>query len=168
MDNEQFKTKLSEVAVWKLPDTPREASLNAKRKRGRPSKEELYQEEHEEQFLDLFDGSNPTYAPMIVKLKIAAVECNDCGLLCENGCHKEKKFYNTSNKPHWRERCLTCNKAKNPYTGEFNLTIAQASMIWNNFLRDTKGVYASKGNKVKQINEDHITITSWPDTERVR
>lgn len=168
MNNAEFKSKLSEVAVWKIPDTPRETSLNAKKKRGRPSKEELYQEEHEEVFLELFNGENPTYAPMIVKLKIAAVECNDCGRLCENGCHKEKKLYDTANKPHWRERCLTCNKARNPYTGAFDLTIAQASVVWNSYLRDSKGIYASKGNLAKEVNEDHITITSWPETERMR
>ena len=40
---------------------------------------------------------------------------------------------------------------QDPYTGEFKLNAQKASIVWNSFLRETKGAYASKGNLVKQI-----------------
>ena len=171
MNDEEFKRKLSQVAEWKLPDTPRETSLNAKKKRGRKSNEELYQDEHEEVFMELFKGVNPTYAPLLTRIKYQATICDDCGCRCETSCQKEKKLYDTTGNPHWRERCLTCKKAKNPYTGKFDLSIAEASAVWSSFLRESKGAYASKGNLAKKIvpekpvePEDTGTIRKYPDT----
>lgn len=171
MNDEEFKRRLSEVAEWRLPDTPRETSLNAKKKRGRKSKEEIYQDEHQEIFMELFEGTNPTYPPLITRIKYQATICDACGRNCTTSCQKEKKFYDTAGKKHWRERCLTCSKARNPYTGEFDLTIAEASGVWNCYLRDSKGVYASKGNIVKNAvaekpveTEDTSIIRKYPET----
>ena len=56
---------------------------------------------------------------------------------------------------------------KDPYTGEYTLNPQKASIVWNSFLRETKGCYASKGNLVKKrISEDAITIRKYPDTMR--
>ena len=151
MDNEEFKKKLSEVANWKIPETPRETSLNAKKKRGRRSKEEIYQEEHENVFLEIFDGVNPTYPPLITELKLAAVDCGSCGKHCPKGRKTEKKIYEANKIRHWRERCVTCGMQQNPYTGEFDLDRQKASIVWNSFLRESKGVYQSKGNIAKEI-----------------
>ena len=162
MNDQEFKRRLSEVAEWRIPDTPRETSLNAKRKRGRKSKEELYQDEHEEIFLELFDGSNPTYPPMLTRVKYQTTICNDCGRSCSQACQKEKKLYETAGKRHWRERCLTCERARNPYTGQFDLTFSEASTVWNSFLRDSKGAYDSKGNRAKESG----IIRIYPETEQ--
>lgn len=150
MNDEEFKRKLSEVAEWKLPDTPRETSLNQKKKRGRKSAEEKYQDEHEEIFLELFEGVNPTYAPMLLKIKHTPTTC-ECGRICTSGCEKEAKLYQTKSGNHWRVKCKTCNMTKDPYTGEFNLNPQKASVVWHSFLRETKGTSQSKGNIAKGL-----------------
>jgi hypothetical protein len=64
MDKELFKQKLSEVADWHIPKLNETDIKESKRKgrgRGRPSVEDLYQQEHQEVFLDLFNGINPTH-----------------------------------------------------------------------------------------------------------
>lgn len=176
MDNEEFKRRLSEVADWKIPATPRETSLNAKKKRGRPSAEEQYQDAREEMFFEEFGGVNPTYPPMLVKLKNQECVCEDCGNTCPSGRKKETKLYETGAKKvrTWREKCLTCNKAKNPFTGAFDLTISEASYVWTDFLRDSKGMYKTKANAAREamalkssnpnaIETDQEIITFHPD-----
>jgi hypothetical protein len=161
MDDEEFRKRLSEVAEWTIPDTPRETSLNAKKKRGRKSAEEKYQDEHEEIFMELFEGTNPTYPPLLTRIKHTPTTC-ECGRVCSNGCDKEAKLYQTQGKNCWRWKCKTCGMTQDPYTGEFTLNAQKASIVWNSFLRETKGAYASKGNLVK----DTITIRKYPDTMR--
>lgn len=159
MKQDEFLAKLSEVADWKIPETPRETSLNAKKKRGRKSNEESYMELREEIFHEEFGGINKTIPPMLVKLKHTACTCEDCGRHCPNGRQKEKKIYEANKIRHWRERCKTCGMTANPYTGEFDLDSTKASITWNSYLRDTKGTYQSKGNLAKEI------IRKYPDTE---
>jgi hypothetical protein len=161
MNDEEFKRRLSEVAEWKLPDTPRETSLNAKKKRGRKSKEELYQDEHEEIFLELFEGTNPTYHPLITKIKYQATICDACGRNCTCSCEKEAKLYQTNGKKIWKWKCKTCGMTQDPYTGEYSLSSQKASVVWNSFLRESKGIHNSKGNRVK--DSGIIRISS--DTE---
>lgn len=135
MDNNIFKQRLTEVAEWRTPKiklTPAEK----KKKSGRPSKEEQYQELHEEAFADLFQGQNPTQAPELVKVKRCAELCEDCGKHCENGRHTEKAKYNSS-RPHWRKRCVTCGMNQNPFSGEWDLTNKNASAVWAVWLRKT-------------------------------
>jgi hypothetical protein len=150
MDDKEFRTRLSEVAEWKLPDTPRETSLNQKKKRGRKSNEERYEEEHEQVFLELFDGVNPTYAPMLTKVKRCATNCDDCGEHCANGRNKEAKLQEKNGKTVWRQKCLTCNKFQNPFNGKFELTGQAASIKWNDFMRETKGAYKTAGNEKRK------------------
>jgi len=159
MDDEEFRRRLSEVAEWKLPDTPRETSLNAKKKRGRKSAEEKYQDEHEEIFMELFEGTNPTYAPLLTRIKHTPTTC-ECGRVCSDGCQKEAKLYETKGKNCWRWKCKTCGMTQDPYTGEFTLNAQKASVVWNSFLRETKGAYASKGNLIKDagIIRNHTEI----------
>lgn len=160
MDDKEFRRKLSEVAEWKIPETPRETSLNAKKKRGRKSNEDEYMELREEIFLEEFGGVNPTYPPMLTKVKPSATTC-ECGRVCETGCQKEAKLYTSKGKNHWRWKCHTCGMTQDPYTGEFCLNSQKASVVWNSFLRETKGAYASKGNLVK----DNILIRKYPETK---
>ena len=51
---------------------------------------------------------------------------------------------------------------QDPYTGEFTLNSQKASVVWNSFLRESKGCYASKGNVAKGIE----IIRIHPDTEQ--
>ena len=155
MDKKLFEQKLSEVAEWQIPKTLATVTEGS-RGRGRPSKEQQYQELREQMFLEEFDGVNPTFPPQIIKLKCTAETCGDCGKICEQGRHLEKKLYEANRKPHWRQKCVNCGCFQNPYTGKFDLKGSRASQIWNNFVRDTKGVYNSKGNRVRNSSGSEI------------
>lgn len=151
MDDKEFRRRLSEVADWIIPETTRETSLNAKKTRGKKSNEDIYCESREQMFLEEFGGVNPTYPPMLTKVKTAAVDCEDCGRHCANGRKKEAKIHESNNKIHWRTRCVTCNVTKNPYTGEFDLPPGQSSIIWNDFLRQTSSTYNTPRNRARAV-----------------
>jgi hypothetical protein len=154
MDDTEYRKKLSEVADWAIPKlciTDIKESEKRQRGRGRPSNEELYQEAHEQIFLDIHNGVNPTAPPEIIRLKNQATVCDDCGCDCPQGRKKEKKLYQTGSKKlrNWRERCVTCNKNKNPFTGKFDLSPQEAPHIWTTFLREVKGIYKTAGNEAR-------------------
>jgi hypothetical protein len=154
MDDTEYRKKLSEVADWHIPKlspTDLKESTQRKRGRGRPSDEEKYQDAHEEIFLDLYKGINPTHSPELIKVNAKATVCDDCGCDCPQGRKKEKKLYETGKdkKRNWRERCITCNKNKNPFTGKFDLTPSEAPHIWTVFLRETKGIYKTEANEAR-------------------
>ena len=134
MKDEEFKEKLAQVAEWEIPDVNSGGNFKSLKKRGRKTKEKQFQEEHEQQFLEMFGGKNPTVYPIVTKVKVVGCMCEDCGRFCENGRKTEKKVYPT-NRPHWRERCLTCDLNKNPYTGKFDLSNKDASAYWSNWLK---------------------------------
>lgn len=175
MTDDEFKQKLSEVAEWKIPDTPRETSLNQKKKRGRKSEEEKFQEAHEIIFRDIHGDVNPTYAPMITKIKCQPVDCEDCGKHCPNGRKTEYKHYDT-NRSHWRRRCVTCEKNQNPFTGEYDLSSQKSSSVWADWLRKTNPRYIKKAEQEQEqevvpdiIEEDFenksFRITFHPDSK---
>jgi RNase P subunit RPR2 len=157
MNDEEFKKRLSEVAEWRIPkisSTDVKIARQKARGKGRPTKEQLYQEEHEQVFVDLFEGINPTYTPVVTTVKIQACTCDDCGKHCEHGRHTEITKY-TSSRPHWRARCLTCGMNKNPNTGEWDLTNKDASAHWANWLRKTSPTpYVYKPRKTFTITPD--------------
>jgi hypothetical protein len=162
MDKELFKKRLSEVADWEIPKTPRETSLNQKKKRGRKSAEDEYMELREEIFYEEFEGVNPTYPPMLTKLKRAGIDCGDCGEHCPNGRETEAKLQEKNGKRAWRKKCLTCGKYENPFTGKYDLTGTAASIKWNDFMRETKGIYNTNGNQRREAvstQKDQETIT---------
>lgn len=152
MDDKEFRTRLSEVAHWIIPDTPRETSVNAKKTRGRKSHEDDWCEMHEELFLEHFDGKNPTHAPMLVNVHIQAVHCEHCGQHCAKGRETEARLHLGNKKMHWRHRCVTCNRSKNPYTGEFDLRPGKTGVVWNQYLRDSKGAYKTARNFARQLS----------------
>lgn len=152
MDDTEYRKKLSEVAEWTLPKlsaTDTKESLKKRRGRGRPTDEQRYQDAHEEIFLEVHNGINPSHAPVLLKTKNTACTCEDCGDICPEGRKKEKKLYETSGKRNWRERCVTCNRNKNPFTGKFDLTPSEAPHVWTTYLRETKGLYKTAGNAAK-------------------
>lgn len=156
MDNELFKQKLSQVADWKIPDTQRETTVNAKKKRGRKNAEELYQEAREEMFHEEFGGVNPTYPPMLLKVKTQSTLCSDCGCQCNQGRKKDLRIYKNKGRRYWKEHCLTCDKHKDPYTGQYTLTGTEASIKWNSFCKEVKGAYKSKGTEQRELVEIRI------------
>ena len=140
MNNDELKQKLAEVAEWQMPKLKDHEIAVAKQRargRGRPSTEDLYQEEHEQVFLDIFQGVNPTHPLELVKVHVKPVDCEDCGRHCETGRQMEIKFYYATARhvAHRRTRCVTCNKYKDPNTGEFTLNqgpACQAFLNWAN------------------------------------
>ena len=138
MTKDELKQKLAEVAEFRMPkisisDVKR--GEQRARGKGRPSREDQYQEEHEEVFADLFKGINPTHQPELVKVLIQPVDCDDCGRHCENGRQMEIKFYPSTARQiaHRRTRCLVCNRYKDPNTGEFTLQQGPACQTFLNW-----------------------------------
>lgn len=171
MKDDEFKQKLSEVAEWRIPETvtgTKDGKAKKHRRPGRPSAEDLFLEQQEELFLEQTGGVNPTFPPQITKLKTCSTTCEDCGKFCENGRHAEKKLYQTGAKKNWRERCLTCRKFKNPFTGKFDLTYSQAPLVWTDYLKERKGTYKTEKNlrRFTQNSDGSITITFYPDSNQ--
>lgn len=164
MDKKLYEQLLSEVAEWTVPKLSATDIREAKKRgRGRPTNESIYEEQNLLKFLEQHGGVNPTYPPELKKLKCQGHNCQDCGEYCPNGRHTEKKMYEANRTRHWREKCVTCNKFKNPLTGEFDLDPSIASHKWNQFLRDTKGAYKTKRNTA--LAETTAIIRKYPDTE---
>jgi hypothetical protein len=140
MDKDLYKEKLSQVAEWQIPkltDTDMKLAQKALRGRGRPTKEEQYQDEHQEIFLDLFNGINPTMAPELTRVKIQNTTCEDCGKTCEKGCRKEIKFYKATpgHVAHRRVHCKNCGFYQNPETGVFDIKQGPACQIFLNWAK---------------------------------
>ena len=111
--------------------------------------------------MEIFNGVNPTHTPVVTKIHSQPTTCDDCGKHCPLGRHKEKKIYEANGHRHWRQRCTTCGMSQNPFTKQFDLTVAEASSRWANYWRDVKGVYKTDRNE--QRKQDNIIITSYPD-----
>lgn len=132
MDQEQFKKRLSEVAIWEIPKTPRD-TVPEYRRRNPASLEELY--EQDQDIFENTDGINTTMPIHLKAVKCQPTVCEDCGKHCPNGRKKEAKVYQTGKNRHWRQRCVTCDRTKNPYTGQYDLDGTQSSHVWNSYLR---------------------------------
>jgi hypothetical protein len=153
MEDEEFKRRLSEVAEWHIPklkDWEVDLAKQKARGRGRPTNEEQYQDEHEQIFLEIFNGVNPTYTPQVTKVKIQPTVCNDCGRHCPEGRRQEIKFYNQPNHaPHRRERCLECNLYRDPDTGIYELKQGPAAQVFLNWAKREFNARKKPSNKDK-------------------
>lgn len=147
MKDEEFKSKLSEVADWQLKDFSAETSPSGrtykKRKVGKINVNEDDLSSTDEEDLDL--DANADSAPVeLLRVKVQACTCEDCGRYCEGGRKTEAKKHTGNNKNHWRERCLTCNLYFNPFTDKFDLKQNMVASTWVNWLRD--------GRRIKPFN----------------
>ena len=148
MDDKEFKRRLTEVADWHIPTDADKPYAKTKRKKRNEQLVEMVGEDDIEEVQ--YHGANDTIPPAVVKLRRQAVTCDDCGEYCPEGREKEAKLHTKGNKKVWRQKCLTCNRFQNPFTGEFNLTGSAASIKFNDFMRETKGVYKTRGNEERQ------------------
>ncbi len=140
MTKDELMQKLLEVAEFRMPKLNASDIKQSKQRakgRGRPSTEDQYQDEHEQVFLDLFQGINPTHAPELVKVHIKPIDCEDCGRHCETGRKMEIKFYQEvpNHVAHRRTRCLECNRYRDPYTGEYTLPQGRAFQVYLNWAK---------------------------------
>jgi hypothetical protein len=153
MDKQLFEQLLSQVADWEIPKLSptdvREAKKRA-RGRGRPTNEELFQEEHEEIFREIFDGVNPTMTPELKQLKVKAIDCPDCGKHCPNGRKEEIKYYaeTAGHVAHQRRRCLECNRYRDPEDGTYSLPQGPACQKYLNWAK-REFVVRKKLNKLQ-------------------
>jgi hypothetical protein len=152
MDKELFKQRLSEVAEFRMPKLSpsdiKEAGQRA-RGRGRPTKESLYQDLHEVEFLDLFQGHNPTMVAELVKVNIKPHDCEDCGQHLTVSREMQIKFYRAmpGHISHRRDRCVTCNRYRDPNTGEFTLPQGPACQVYLNW---AKAEFSARNKQAKK------------------
>lgn len=151
MKDEDFKNLLTTVADWRIPDTITD-STSGNRRKSRSDKKEIELETD----CDICQGPNLTFPPQITKLHKQSTTCEDCGLFCPNGREKEAKLHKKNGKVMWRQKCHTCEKWQNPYTGKFELTGSNASIKFNDFMRETKNAYKTKGN----LKREEVKIKS--------
>lgn len=151
---DELKQKLLEVAEWEMPKLSKTDAKEAKsRARGRRSAEEKYQEEHEEVFLDMFQGINPTHKPVMVKMLIKPQDCEDCGKHLTESREMHIKFYKETpagHIAHWRKHCKVCNKYLDPNTGEYTLSQGPACQVYLNW---AKAQFSAR-NKAAKKNLD--------------
>lgn len=149
MDSKLFNQLLETVAETEIPKITGSGEIKPLRGRGRPTVEEQYQQEHEQVFLEMFDGKNPTIQPVVTKLKIKSLDCPDCGKHCENGRQLDIKYY--TNQPrhvnHQRVRCLNCNLYRHPETKKFTVPQGPASAV---FLAWAKHEYSVRNREAKK------------------
>ena len=151
MDDKEFRKKLTAVAEWYTPtDADKPYAKLKKRKKQDEQLMELVGEDNEEDIEPIeHTGPNATLPPIVTRVRIQAVTCEDCGKFCENGRQKEKKIYTTGQR-HWREKCVTCRKFRNPATGEYCISEQQSSTFFANLHRHTLGVNNTKFNEFRK------------------
>ena len=60
-------------------------------------------------------------------------QCEDCGMMCTNRIVEHKK--RITPETHWMTKCTECNLCKNPYTGKFEMNIAEVNKAWRQYLK---------------------------------
>jgi hypothetical protein len=165
MNNDEFLKRLSEVAEWYRPHTGPNgaASVNKRAKLcriehpGTVTEAELAAMD-EEEITEYYERllawreaqPNASVPPEIKKLKIQAVDCEDCGRHCAEGRRVQSKICN-SGQPHWRTSCVTCELYRDPATGKFTLNSRDVQNYLMLYYRPKLGVYSSKHQpKVKE------------------
>ena len=129
MDDEEFKNKLSQVAVWRQPEIKLDAVQRKKLKtlERRAAYVQHFDQEDELENYRRFNGVQPTAAPELVKLKFEPKPCEDCSRTLHKMRLLTIRIVNgPGHSPHIRELCNTCVKYKNQATGEFNIALPSA------------------------------------------
>ena len=172
MDETQYRAKLSEVADWRTLD-PNEVNKTSgiprkySRKKPKPQvDEEVDEQEEQEDAVQVNDQHLPV---VLNNLKVKGCHCEDCGKYCESGRKKEIQFYWRNGKTFLREKCNTCRKQKNPYTGEFDLGPIQAAAVWHAHIKAKKEhapkskTYVEDGREVQQDENEVEIIKRYRD-----
>lgn len=155
MDDLEFKRKLSEVAEWKIPENLQELEKATPRKR-RKTKVIEYDESSENNGNEDFNGVEETISQganlplQLVGLKVKPAVCEDCGRRCKTGHRKETKLFETKTHKAWRHHCLTCGFYSNPYTGEFDLSKENYTVVWTDWGRGVKDSQYVRKNQNKR------------------
>ena len=152
MDNELFKQKLSEVAVWRL-DKVSTTDINAGLKRARGKTKPIQEDDEPELAVTLVDGVNPTMALTLVSLLPCATTCEDCGLHCPNGRQVTAKIYpSRALGLHWRKRCVTCQRYLNKDTGQYTVPDNKVSNHYSTKLQPGHQITFENDKEIITIN----------------
>lgn len=169
MDEKLFLQRLSEVSEWHRPKLgPNGALSTNKRAKDLPEHPGPITEEQ----LDLMTDAeaedyyerlmawratqpNNSVPPEILKVKIQAVDCEDCGVHCAEGRRVETRLCSTGQR-HWRTRCEACNLYKDPATGQFSIEPQVAHSYLMSYYRPKLGLNNSKHQKVNKNPDPQI------------
>lgn len=144
MRDQEFKSKLTEVCEWEIPLTMESTQQGSRNRRRR------LEQAGESCF-------NETFPPKIKNLLLKEKSCEDCGQTVKGRCVNIELIPGTAYK---KERCQTCKKSKDPYTGKFTLTGSEASQKWGQYLRPVSRRYKPKALKP----EPACIIRKYPET----
>lgn len=137
MDNELFLKRLTELTEWHRPMLGPSGATSTLKRRGRPPEDPELLAEYQEELARIERAEqepNPCVGPEIIKVKPRDRACEDCGRQCSGGRRWYKKFY-TSITEHWRSYCQSCDRYRDPRTGEYTLTQQSVNMVYTNYLR---------------------------------
>ena len=163
MDNEEFLRRLSEVSEWYRPRLGPNGCYSVSPKNiklvehpGEITEQELMdmsEQEAQAYYEQLVawreQQPNESIQPEILRVKCQPVDCADCGKHCENGRRVERKLHESGGK-HWRTKCVTCGLYRDPMTGKFTVTPAQAHTYLTQIAKPKLGKYRSKYQPVKE------------------
>lgn len=163
MDNELFLRRLSEVSEWHRPllsstGQPSQRKGHIPKQVEHPGDKtveelESMSEQELEEYHQLLmtwreQQPNESVPPRITKVKIQAVDCEDCGRHCPKGRRIESKLYHTGTE-HWRTWCQVCQRFKDPVTGKFTVTAQVAHKYFQIVYRPRLGLRKSKYDIVR-------------------
>lgn len=141
MDDEEFKQKLSQVAVWRQPeiklDGPQRRKLATLERRKTYSTS--FDQEEELENYRRFNGVQPTAAPELVELKFEPKPCEACDkTLDKMRLLTIRIIKGPGYSPHVRELCNSCVKYKDPQTGQFNIALPSAEPFFKRLYSDSR------------------------------
>ena len=135
MDENLFRAKLTEVAVWDIPVVSSGGSDKkpTDRRRGPKSYEEIEWAENEDEAIgqEIKTGPNDSVPPRILKIKHTPMPCDGCDRIVEGRVVEIRLIPNPA--PHIREKCNICKKMKNPNNGVFELDGYSSGNIFRNY-----------------------------------
>lgn len=130
MRDEEFKQRLSQVANWHMQRCDKEGKGSYKKKSDPDVPEHL----------------------VVTGLKYQAQPCEDCGNIVQ-GRRKDIRIYRYGQTNARKEHCLTCDRHKDPYTGEFTCDSGTvASRLWLDYAR------YNKHNKTKKTHTEEEKV----------
>jgi hypothetical protein len=172
MNEKEFLDRLSEVSEWHRPQTGPNGCYSVSK--GRAAKNIEHPGAITEAELDAMDEDeitayydqllawreaqpNQSVSPEIIKVKVQARDCEDCGRHCPEGRRTERKLHESGSR-HWREQCKECQMFKDPLTGEFTLSREQSHQYFIQFYKPKQGKYKSKYQpKLDKVTAPKVT-----------
>jgi hypothetical protein len=158
MNEKEFLKRLSEVSEWHRPQTGPNGCYSVVKGAKAKSIEHpgVITEQELEEMTDsevkrYYDRlmawreaqPNESVPPEILKVKVQARDCDDCGRHCPQGRRTQRKLHESGGR-HWREYCEVCEHFKDPLTGLFTVNKEVSHQYFTQFYKPKLGKYKSK------------------------